>query len=38
MVDDDLRSGLRTGETRKLRMEKVQREVSPPKNTALVLN
>jgi hypothetical protein len=29
--DDDLRSGLHTGETRKLRMEKkVQKEVSPP--------
>jgi regulator of replication initiation timing len=29
--DDDLRSGLRTGETRKLRMEKkVQKEASPP--------
>jgi hypothetical protein len=39
MVDDDLRSGLRTGESRKLRMEKkVQKEVSPPKKTALVLN
>jgi hypothetical protein len=29
--DDDLRSGLRTGETRKLRMEKkVQKEANPP--------
>jgi regulator of replication initiation timing len=29
--DDDLRSGLHTGETRKLRIEKkVQKEVSPP--------